>query len=68
MKIKENGMGRIVVCLEDRNICTGVFWKPEGDKLTGGSGLVLLINMKTDLDLIVCDDTGHIYVNHRRFL
>jgi hypothetical protein len=62
VKIKENGMGKIVVCLGDRNICTGVFWKPQGGKLTRVSRLLLLINMKRNLELIFCDDTGRIYM------
>jgi len=61
-------MGRSVVYVGDRNICTGPVWKPESGKLTGGSRLVLMINMKRDLELIVCEDTGRIYMTHRSFL
>jgi hypothetical protein len=68
VKIKENGIDKPVVCVGDRNICADVFWKPEDGKLTGGFRFVLLINMKRDLKLRVCDDTSCFCVAHRKFL
>ena len=50
-------MGRNVVCIAHRNICTDAVWKPEGGKLIEGSRLVQLINMKSDLEVMVCEDT-----------